>query len=188
MSTTTIQTIQEAIATEKEWIIHLRRHFHQYPEASLKEYETIKRIKEELLALAIPFVEVGETGVLATIEGGLGAGKTILLRADIDALELPDATGAAYASKNPGLNHACGHDGHAAALLGAAKVLKKHQDTFSGTIKLAFQPAEEIGAGGSTICGRKLFRSNRPSVWDSFRFQCAGRKISRYQRRHQRLL
>lgn len=102
MSTTTIQTIQEAIATEKEWIIHLRRHFHQYPEASLKEYETIKRIKEELLALAIPFVEVGETGVLATIEGGLGAGKTILLRADIDALELPDATGAAYASKNPG--------------------------------------------------------------------------------------
>ena len=86
MSTTTIQTIQEAIATEKEWIIHLRRHFHQYPEASLKEYETIKRIKEELLALAIPFVEVGETGVLATIEGSLGAGKTILLRADIDAL------------------------------------------------------------------------------------------------------
>ena len=60
--------------------------------------KTIKRIKEELLALAIPFVEV-ETGVLATIEGGLGAGKTILLRADIDALELPDATGAAYASK-----------------------------------------------------------------------------------------
>ena len=64
MSTTTIQTIQETISTEKEWIIHLRRHFHQYPEASLKEYETIKRIKEELLALAIPFVEVGETGVL----------------------------------------------------------------------------------------------------------------------------
>ena len=55
MSTTTIQTIQETISTEKEWIIHLRRHFHQYPEASLKEYETIKRIKEELLALAIPF-------------------------------------------------------------------------------------------------------------------------------------
>ena len=71
MSTTTIQTIQEAIATEKEWIIHLRRHFHQYPEASLKEYETIKRIKEELLALAIPFVEV-RNGCLATIEGGLG--------------------------------------------------------------------------------------------------------------------
>lgn len=124
MSTTTIQTIQETISTEKEWIIHLRRHFHQYPEASLKEYETIKRIKEELLALAIPFVEVGETGVLATIEGGLGAGKTILLRADIDALELPDATGTAYASKNPGLNHACGHDGHAAALLVQLKCSK----------------------------------------------------------------
>ncbi len=115
--------------------------------------------------------------------------KTILLRADIDALELPDATGAAYASKNPGLNHACGHDGHAASIARCRlKCSKKHQDTFSGTVKLAFQPAEEIGAGRSTICGRKLFRSNRPSVWDSFRFQCAGRKISRYQRRHQRLL
>ena len=66
-----------------------------------------------------------------------------MLRADIDALELPDATGAAYASKNPGLNHACGHDGHAAALLGAAKVLKNIRIP-SGTIKLAFQPAEEL--------------------------------------------
>lgn len=147
MTTTTAQSIKAEIQQEKERIIHLRRHFHQYPEASLKEYETIKRIKEELQALGIPFEEVGETGVIGTIEGAKGPGKTILLRADIDALELEDATGAAYQSKNPGLNHACGHDGHAAALLGAAKVLKNHQADFAGTIKLAFQPAEEIGAG-----------------------------------------
>ena len=86
----------------------------------------MKRLSElrRTTSLSYSFCRSKETGVLATIEGGLGASKTILLRADIDALELPDATGAAYASKNPGLNHACGHDGHAAALLSAAKVLK----------------------------------------------------------------
>ena len=76
-----------------------------------------------------------------------GAGKKILLRADIDALPLPDQTGAPYASLNPGANHACGHDGHASALLGAIRVLKSYQSDFAGTIQFAFQPAEEIGAG-----------------------------------------
>lgn len=147
MTTVTKQSIQEEIQQNADEVIALRRHFHQYPEASLKEFETIKRIKEELDKLAIPFEEVGETGVLATIKGKKGSGKTIILRADIDALELEDGTGKEYQSKNPGLNHACGHDGHAASLLGAAKILKNHEDDFAGTIKLAFQPAEEIGAG-----------------------------------------
>lgn len=147
MTITTKQSIQEEIQQHAEAVIELRRHFHQYPEASLKEFETIKKIKEELNKLAIPFQEVGETGVLATIESTKGTGKTIILRADIDALELEDATGKSYQSKNPGLNHACGHDGHAAALLGAAKILNNHTSDFTGTIKLAFQPAEEIGAG-----------------------------------------
>lgn len=147
MTTTTKQSIREEIQQNADAVIELRRHFHQYPEASLKEFETIKKIKEELNKLDIPFEEVGETGVLATIESTKGTGKTIILRADIDALELEDATGKSYQSKNPGLNHACGHDGHAAALLGAAQVLKNHTSDFVGTIKLAFQPAEEIGAG-----------------------------------------
>lgn len=147
MTTITKQSIQEEIQQNADAVIELRRHFHQYPEASLKEFETIKKIKEELNKLEIPFEEVGETGVLATIESTKGTGKTIILRADIDALELEDATGKSYQSKNPGLNHACGHDGHAAALLGAAQVLKNHTSDFVGTIKLAFQPAEEIGAG-----------------------------------------
>ncbi|MHC5217003.1 amidohydrolase [Enterococcus sp. LJL128] len=146
MSIVKEKTIREEILDIEEEIITLRRHFHQYPEASLKEYKTIEKIKAELTKLAIPYVAVGETGVLATIEGKK-AGKTILLRADIDALELADKTGKDYQSKNPGLNHACGHDGHAAALLGAAKILKNHEEDFSGTIQLAFQPAEEIGAG-----------------------------------------
>lgn len=139
--------LRSEIQENKEEVIAFRRHFHQYPEASLKEFETIKTIKEELARLSIAFVEVGETGVLGTIEGKKGSGKTILLRADIDALELKDETNQSYQSKNVGLNHACGHDGHAAALLGAAKVLKNHENDFAGTIKLAFQPAEEIGAG-----------------------------------------
>lgn len=146
MTTLTKQSIKEEIQQNADEVIALRRHFHQYPEASLKEFETIKRIKEELNKLDIPFEEVGETGVFGTIVGGK-PGKTIILRADIDALELEDATGKEYQSKNPGLNHACGHDGHAATLLGLAKVLKNHKDDFVGTIKLAFQPAEEIGAG-----------------------------------------
>lgn len=141
------QKIQDEIQKEKEYITALRRHFHQYPEASLKEYETIARIKTELDDLGIPYIPIGETGALATLTGGKGAGKTIVLRADIDALDLPDRTGKEYQSKHDGLNHACGHDGHAAALLGAAKILKQHQDDFAGTIQFAFQPAEEIGAG-----------------------------------------
>lgn len=147
--TTTLSdiSIKAQVKEGADDVIALRRYFHQYPEASLKEYETIKRIKEELEKLEIPFESVGETGAIGTIVGQQGPGKTILLRADIDALELEDAKDKPYKSKNPGLHHACGHDGHTAALLGAAKILKSHEGEFSGTIRLAFQQAEEIGAG-----------------------------------------
>lgn len=140
------ETIQGELTELEPQIIHWRRHLHQYPEASLKEFETQKWIQAKLKEFDIDYVSVGETGTLGTIKGS-GEGKTILLRADIDALELPDATGKEYASKHSGLNHACGHDGHTAALLGVAKLLKRHQAEFAGTILLAFQQAEEIGAG-----------------------------------------
>lgn len=140
-------SIREDVQAGADEVIALRRYFHQYPEASLKEYETIRRIKEELDKLGVPYESVGETGAIGTITGQKGPGKTILLRADIDALELEDAKEKPYKSKNPGLHHACGHDGHTAALLGAAKILKKQATHFSGTVKLAFQQAEEIGAG-----------------------------------------
>ena len=140
-------TIHQEVSAVYDYIVSLRRHFHQHPEVSLKEFETIQRIKEELDEIGIDYIPVGETGALATLPGGKGAGKKILLRADIDALPLPDQTGAPYASLNPGANHACGHDGHASALLGAIRVLKSHQADFAGTIQFAFQPAEEIGAG-----------------------------------------
>ncbi|MFL2133238.1 amidohydrolase [Desemzia sp. FAM 24101] len=148
MTTTLTQTtIKEEVLHGADEVIALRRFFHQHPEPSLKEFETIKRIKQELDKLGIPHESVGETGAIGTITGGKGPGKTILLRADIDALELEDAKDKPYKSLKSGLHHACGHDGHASALLGAAKILKNHEAEFNGTIKLAFQQAEEIGAG-----------------------------------------
>ena len=140
------EEIQAAVTALEPEIISWRRYLHQHPEASLKEYETQKWIQGKLTEFGLDFISVGETGTLATIEGGK-PGKTILLRADIDALELPDETGKEYASVNEGLNHACGHDGHTASLLGVAKILHAHQAELSGKILLAFQQAEEIGAG-----------------------------------------
>ena len=142
-----MSTIKEKAFALKEELVVLRRHFHENPEASLKEYKTAEKIQEELTTLNIPFEKIAETGTLAIIKGEKGEGKTILLRADIDALELPDCTNKSYASKNEGLNHACGHDAHTAMGLGTAKVLNNIRDTFAGTVYIAFQPAEEIGAG-----------------------------------------
>ncbi|AEB29004.1 putative amidohydrolase YhaA [Carnobacterium sp. 17-4] len=148
MSTLLTQsTVHEEVQQGAQEVIALRRYLHQHPEPSLKEYETIKFIKNQLDQLEIPYESVGETGAIGTIIGQKGPGKTILLRADIDALELEDAKDKPYKSLNEGLHHACGHDGHTSALLGAAKILKNHEADFAGTIKLAFQQAEEIGAG-----------------------------------------
>lgn len=140
-------TIQERILNVENELIALRRHFHQYPEASLKEYETAKKIKSELTQYGIAYKEIAETGVLAIIEGKKGPGKTVMLRADIDALEIPEETNAVYASKNTGLSHSCGHDAHTAMGLITAKLLKELSHEFAGTVYVAFQPAEEIGAG-----------------------------------------
>lgn len=126
-------------------IIGWRRYFHENPEASLKEYNTSKKVKSLLDEWGVTYQNVGKTGILAELNGTEGEGRTILLRADMDALELPDKTCCSYSSKVEGMNHACGHDGHTASLLGAVKVLKDKK--FKGKIKIAFQAAEEIGLG-----------------------------------------
>lgn len=129
-------------------VIEWRRYFHQYSELSLQEVETTKRIAAELDKLGIPYEINTEknTGLVATIQGGK-PGKTITLRADIDALPVTELTDADFKSKNPGCMHACGHDAHMSVLLGAAKILQQVKDDLHGKVYLLFQPSEEDGEG-----------------------------------------
>ena len=124
-----------------------RRWLHQHPELSNQEYNTAKFIREKLTELGIDYQEVEKTGTFARITGHSDKGKTILLRADIDALPIEEQTNLPYKSVNHGVMHACGHDVHTAALLAAAKKLAELQDRFAGTVLLVFQQAEEMGHG-----------------------------------------
>lgn len=143
--------IQEAASKYNHYVIEKRRYFHMHPEVSTKEYNTSKIIQEELDGMGIEWRACGlETGVLATIEGAK-PGKTILLRGDMDALTVDELTGAPYASQNQGVMHACGHDCHVAMLLTAARILNDMKDQLHGTVKLAFQPAEEVGLGAKSM-------------------------------------
>ena len=131
-----------------------RRHLHQYPELMFDVHETAKFVEDKLRSFGITDITtgIGRTGVVAVIEGrNTGSGRTIGLRADMDALPITEATGLDYASKNPGKMHACGHDGHTAILLGAAQYLVETRN-FDGRVVLILQPAEEGGGGGREMC------------------------------------
>ncbi len=131
--------------------VTMRRHFHQHPEVSGKEYETSRRVQEELARAGIPFVQVGlETGIVATIKGA-HPGKTFMLRGDMDALEVLELTDCPFASENKGVMHACGHDCHTSMLLTAALMLNDIKDELHGTVKLFFQPAEETARGAKAM-------------------------------------
>ena len=137
--------VQELAKEQEAYVIACRRHLHEHPELSTQEVETTKFIKAELEKMGIPVQEFdGITGCVGTIEGTM-PGKTVMLRADIDALPIQENPGKSYCSKNPGVMHACGHDCHTAMLLGAAKILSANRDKIHGTVKLIFQMAEEIG-------------------------------------------
>ena len=140
--------LRDYVEAERDYLVGMRRYFHAHPEPSLREFETCKKIEEELDRFGIPHRRVGETGVYGWIDGGKGReGRVIALRADMDALEMEDQKTVPYRSQNPGVCHACGHDGHTATLLTAAKILKSRQKEFAGQIRLFFQQAEEIGQG-----------------------------------------
>lgn len=144
-----IKTRCKAIEAE---IIALRRDIHRHPELGLKEERTTERIMEELKKLGISCKRMNPTGVLAEIRGMKGeSSHCVLLRADMDALPVQEATGLEFASENAGVMHACGHDTHVAMLLGAAKVLSEIRDQFAGTVRLLFQPAEELGCGADMM-------------------------------------
>ena len=142
--------VKKAAAETKDYIVSIRREFHRHPELSLQEFRTAQRIEEELDKFGIPHTRVGETGVLGTLKGAKDNGKVLVLRADIDALPIEETHEGVYRSENAGVMHACGHDNHMTGLLGAAKLLLERRDQIHGTVKLVFQPAEELSpVGGS---------------------------------------
>lgn len=147
----------------KDYTVKLRREFHAYPEPSLKEFETSKRIQRELNSLGIPYEIIGETGIVATIKGN-EEGKKVALRADIDALEMDDLKDVDYKSKNPGLTHACGHDAHTSMLLTAGRILNENKEKLNGTVLLVFQPAEESLAGAKKMLEEQNFLEDVDSI------------------------
>ena len=132
-------------------IVGIRRQIHQFPGLSFEEYETANFIHGLLTSWNIEHEFVTETGIVAIIKGKNPEKKTIALRADIDALPIQEKNECSYRSSNTGVMHACGHDAHAAMLLGAANILNQLKDEFEGTIKLIFQPGEEKLPGGASI-------------------------------------
>lgn len=133
----------------EEYMISMRRYFHQWPELTGQEYKTIEKLSEELTAMGVEHVVIENGGILATIKGGKPGDRAVLLRADVDALpvlETPDNLKKGMRtciSQTPGLMHACGHDGHMAMLLGTAKILLDKKDEIEGTVYLCFERGEE---------------------------------------------
>lgn len=144
--------IKEAAQKYSDYVVDIRRKIHSNPELSTQEFETSKLVQEELDKIGVPYEICGElgTGVLATVKGAL-PGKTILIRGDMDALPVVEETDVPFKSKNEGKMHACGHDCHTSSLLTAAHILNDIKDELHGTVKLAFQPAEETAQGAKDM-------------------------------------
>jgi amidohydrolase len=147
---TAVDTSKESRFQQK--LVDIRRHLHQYPELSHEEFETTAFIRSTLKAADIRMVSEFklETGLVAEV-GGLHGGPILALRADIDALPIQEETGLSFASKHGGKMHACGHDFHTTALIGAALLLKEREHELAGSVRLVFQPAEEKAAGAHKV-------------------------------------
>jgi amidohydrolase len=142
--------LDEAVQAMTPDLIETRRDFHRWPELSFQEHHTAARVAQALTGLGLEIrTGVAKTGLVALLRGDR-PGKTLLVRADIDALPLHEEATHSYASRNPGVMHACGHDAHMAMLLGAIRFLAEHKQAITGIIKFVFQPAEE-GPGGADL-------------------------------------
>ncbi len=138
-------------AALEDRLIAIRRDLHSHPELAFQETRTAGVISAELNRIGIPHrTGVGRTGVVGTIEGG-APGPTLVIRADMDALPIQEMTGLEFASKTPGLMHACGHDLHSTTLIGVAEVLSRLAPQLRGTVRLVFQPAEEVAGGAPAM-------------------------------------
>ena len=133
-----------------EEIVEIRRELHRFPEMGNSEFRTTEVIMNCLDKWGVKYEKLLETGVVATVEGAKG-GKTVALRADIDALPIEEKTELSFSSQNEGRMHACGHDIHTAVLLGTAKILSKNKDKLCGKVKLIFEPDEELLGGAERL-------------------------------------
>ncbi|MBM3426469.1 MAG: amidohydrolase [Bacteroidetes bacterium] len=160
------ERIKSLAQAYKQEVIALRRHLHAHPELSFKEFETAAFVAEKLKEIGITEIESkATTGWSALIRGKNPEKKVVALRADMDALPIIEANEVPYKSQNPGVMHACGHDAHTASLLGAAKILNEVRDQFEGTIKLIFQPGEEIIPGGASLMIKdRVLENPKPNV------------------------
>jgi hippurate hydrolase len=159
-----MKPIPNSIAAQAGELAEWRQDFHHHPELGYAEQRTAAKVAERLAAFGLDGVEtgIGGTGVIGVLHGRNGpGGAAIMLRADMDALPIEEATGAPHASANPGIMHACGHDGHTTMLLGAAQHLAGTRN-FDGTVYFCFQPAEEGGAGAKAMLDDGVFERYRP--------------------------
>lgn len=152
-----IDFLKEANEIEEE-VITWRRYLHQNPEFLLDLPVTAAYVYEELKKMGYEPEYICPSGIIALLDSHK-PGKTLLLRADMDALPIEEESGLDFASRNPGVSHACGHDTHMAMLLGAAKILMKHRDQLCGRIKFMFQPGEEGGGGARLMVDSGVLKS-----------------------------
>ena len=146
--------LYDQVLADHAYVVALRRHFHRHPELAREEEGTAQRIEQELDAIGVSHRRCAVTGVRAEIEGAKpceGEERCIVLRADIDALPVQQENDVPYKSLYPGRMHACGHDAHTAALIGAARILNANRERFSGKVILTWQPGEEVGYGARPI-------------------------------------
>ena len=164
-------TVQERIKAEAQelqpQLIAWRRDFHAHPELGFQEIRTAGIVAEHLHNLGLEVsTGIGKTGVVAMVEGD-GADETaptILLRFDMDALPILEETGLPFSSQNPGVMHACGHDGHTAIGMGVARLLVKHRQHLQGRVKLVFQPAEEGVGGATAMIADRVLEDPKPAA------------------------
>ena len=145
------QAVKALAADYAQDIVAIRRHLHAHPELSFQEFETAAYVKEQLQHLGLKPAAMANTGLVALIEGRNPGKKTVALRADMDALPITEQNEVSYKSQNQGVMHACGHDVHTSSLLGTARILHQLRDQFEGTVKLIFQPGEELIPGGASL-------------------------------------
>jgi len=144
-------------------VINNRRHIHKNPELSGKEYNTANFIETKLKEIGLSFSRAAKTGVAALLKGAK-PGKTVALRADIDALPITEENKIFYKSSTDGVMHACGHDSHIAILLGAAKLLSLKKNKLKGNVKFIFQPAEEVAGGAKKMIKAGVLKNPKPDM------------------------